>query len=166
MFTGPASRTHAEAESSAAQCDHRWRSGEQMEVHPGSVGSLSCSVTAQSRSSRPGWLPPSLHPSSSLLHLPAALFPPPSLTADAVSGALENKGWRTSAPHSCVCVRSFHPAELYCFVISSSLLLSARCRFCSVFPWDHSQSSRQSNCAVEHVFLLRRVCRCDSDCCS
>lgn len=118
-----------------------------MEVHPGSVGSLSCSVTAQSRSSRPGWLPPSLHPS--LLHLLAALFPPPSLTADAVSGALENKGWRTSAPHSCVCVCSFHPAELYCFVISSSLLLSARCRFCSVFPWDHSQSSRQSNCAVE-----------------
>lgn len=118
-----------------------------MEVHPGSVGSLSCSVTAQSRSSRPGWLPPSLHPS--LLLLLAALFPPPSLTADAVSGALENKGWRTSAPHSCVCVRSFHPAELYCFVISSSLLLSARCRFCSVFPWDHSQSSRQSNCAVE-----------------
>lgn len=118
-----------------------------MEVHPGSVGSLSCSVTAQSRSSRPGWLPPSLHPS--LLLLLAALFPPPSLTADAVSGALENKGWRTSAPHSCVCVRSFHPAELYCFVISSSLLLSARCRFCSVFPWDHSQSSRQSNCVVE-----------------
>ena len=56
-----------------------------MEVHPGSVGSLSCSVTVQSRSSRPGWLPPSillLHPppppppsSSSILLL--LLHPPP-----------------------------------------------------------------------------------------
>lgn len=98
---------------------------------------------------QPAWLTPSIPPS---LPPPPPCCPVPSSITH--GRCCQRRPWEQRlenlrSPQLRVCVRSFHPAELYCFVISSSLLLSARCRFCSVFPWDHSQSSRQSNCAVE-----------------